>query len=212
MADDFKSIREYEPNAHEPLGRAGFKSFATSTQEDWQKIAAATGVFQKGHATRILTHFKMLEGDCGGFPVSRLEHSLQTATMAHRAGKEEEYVVCALLHDIGDTLGVFNHPDIAAAILKPFVSEANHWMVVNHGIFQGYYFFHHLGLDRDMREQFRGHPHFEYTAQFCHLYDQPAFDSLYEAMPLEAFTPMVERVMSQPKQSIYLNKEKGMTW
>jgi predicted HD phosphohydrolase len=77
-------------------------------------------------------------------------------------------------------------------------------MVQQHGIFQGYYFFHHLGLDRDMREQFRGHPHFEYTAQFCHLYDQSAFDPNYDSMPLEAFVPMLHRVMSTPKRSIYL--------
>jgi predicted HD phosphohydrolase len=124
---------------------------------------------------------------------------------------DEEYVVCALLHDIGDTLGVYNHPDIAAAILRPFVSEANHWMVANHGIFQGYYFFHHLGLDRNMRDQYRGHPHFEYCAQFCHLFDQPAFDGAYDTMPLDAFMPMMQRVLDKPKQSIYLRKGSEQT-
>ena len=210
MADDLKSIPD---SHHEPLGRAGFSSFLDATPEDWQKIAAATAVFKVDHATRVLGHLKLLEGDCGGFPVSRLEHSLQTATKAHRAGMDEEYVVCALLHDIGDTLGVYNHPDIAAAILKPFVSEANHWMVAQHGIFQGYYFFHHLGLDREMREQFRGHPHFEYTAQFCHLFDQSAFETGFDTMPLEAFEPMVQRVLAAPKQSIYMRSgaEDGKT-
>jgi len=111
--------------------------------------------------------------------------------------------VCALLHDIGDTLGSFNHPDIAAAILKPFVSEANHWMVQNHGIFQGHYFFHHIGLDRDMRDNFKGHPHYERTAEFCALYDNPAFDPRAETLPISEFEPMLRRVMAQPKQSIY---------
>ncbi len=96
----------------------------------------------------------MLERDHGGFPVTRLEHSLQTATMAEEDGRDAEYVLCALLHDIGDTLAPYNHPDIAAGILKPFVSPANHWMVQHHGIFQGYYFWHHIGLDRDARENF----------------------------------------------------------
>ena len=158
-------------------------------------------------AARIIAHLKLLEGDYGGFPVDRLTHSVQTATRAYRDGRDEEYVVCALLHDIGDTLGSYNHPDIAAAILKPFVSEKNHWMVVNHGIFQGYYFFHHLGLDRNMREQYRDHPYFEYTAQFCHLYDQPAFDPDYESEPLEFFIPMVERVFARPKKSVYVQDE-----
>jgi len=202
MADDLKI--NPGANAHEPLGRAEFSSFAESTKEDWQKISAATGVFQKGHATRILTHLKMLEGDCGGFPVSRLEHSLQTATMAHRAGKDEEYVVCALLHDIGDTLGSYNHADIAAAILKPFVSEANHWMVAHHGIFQGYYFFHHLGLNRNMREAFRDSPYFAQTEEFCAKYDSPSFDRAAETLPLSHFEPMVRRVLGQPSNSMYV--------
>src|SRR6056297_1129814 len=124
--------------------------------------------------------------------------------ISHRDGRDEEYVVCALLHDIGDTLGSYNHPDVAAAILKPFVSEQNHWMVANHGMFQGYYFFHHLGLDRDMRDQFKDHPHFEHTAQFCHLYDQAAFDPDYESESLDFFEPMVERLFSHPKNSMYL--------
>jgi predicted HD phosphohydrolase len=206
MADDHRLATA--PDPHQPLGQANFKSFAESTAEDWAKISAASKVFNQGHADRILSHLKLLEGDCGGFPVSRLEHSLQTATRAHRAGKDEEYVVCALLHDIGDTLGPHNHPDIAAAVLKPFVSPDNLWMVEKHGIFQGYYFFHHIGLDRDMREQFRGHPHFEHTAQFCHLFDQPAFVQGFDTMPLEAFEPMVRRVMAAPKASIYKREER----
>ena len=78
-------------------------------------------------------------------------------------------------------------------------------MVAKHAIFQGYYFFHHLGLDRDLREQYRGHPDFEHTAKFCHLYDQAAFDPNFKSMPLEAFEPMLHRVMSTPKRSLYMN-------
>jgi len=212
MADDLKNAPKpdashEEPHSDEPMGRATFTAFTNATEDDWMKIVAASEVFKGAHVDRVLTHLKLLEGDCGGFPVSRLEHSLQTATRAHKAGMDEEYVVCALIHDIGDTLGVYNHPDIAAAVLKPFVSEANLWMVQNHGIFQGYYFFHHLGLDRNMRDQFRGHPHFEYCAQFCHLYDQPAFDPAYESMPLSAFEPMLRRVMATPKNTIYMRED-----
>ncbi|WOF75845.1 HD domain-containing protein [Parvibaculaceae bacterium PLY_AMNH_Bact1] len=184
-------------------GRATFKTMADSSQEEWQLIAANNGEFSKGLPDRVLAHLKLLDGDFGGFAVDRLEHSLQSATLAHRAGKDEEYVVCALLHDIGDTLGTFNHAEIGAAILKPFVSEDNHWMLEHHGIFQGYYFFHHIGLDRDMRDEFRGHQAFEHTAQFCHLFDQNAFDPDYDTMPLEAFEPMVQRVMERPRASIY---------
>ena len=187
--------------------KADFGSFEQSTKEDWGIINRQSKGFQKGLAQRVLTHLELLRGDYGGFPVDRLEHSLQTATRAHQDGRDEEYVVCALLHDIGDTLGCYNHPDVAAAILEPFVSEENHWIVAKHGIFQGYYFFHHLGLDRDMRAQFRGHQWFDPTALFCEKYDQPSFDKNFQSMPLEAFAPMVALVFEQPKRSIYRRAE-----
>jgi len=191
-----------------PAAQASFTAMTNGSQDDWAAIASHSAHFNAGLADRILNHLKMLDGDFGGFPVDRLTHSLQTATRAHQAGEDEEYVVCALLHDMGDILGSYNHPDIAAAVLKPFVSERNHWMVEQHGIFQGYYFFHYLGLDRDMRERHRGHPDFEYTAQFCHKYDQAAFDPAFESMPLSAFEPMVQRVFQRPKRSIYMKEAK----
>jgi predicted HD phosphohydrolase len=192
---------------HSAEARAKFHAMTEADQSDWMIIGKAALEFAQELPQRLVDHLLLLKGDCGGFAVDRLEHSLQTATRAHRAGKDEEYVVCALLHDIGDTLGPRNHADIAAAIVQPYVSEANHWMVEKHGIFQGYYFFHYLGLDRDMREQHRGHPHFEHTAQFCHLFDQNAFDPGYDTMPLEAFRPMLERVFEAPKRSIYLRAD-----
>jgi len=183
--------------------RASFKHMQDSTQADWQVIGGEFMHFTKGLPDRVIAHLKILEGDYGGFPVDRYTHSLQTATLALEAGRDEEYVVCALLHDIGDTLGSFNHPDIAASILKPFVSEANHWMIQHHGIFQGHYFFHHVGMDRDMREQFRGHPHFERTEEFCALYDSPAFDANRATLPIAEFEPLLRRVMAQPRNTIY---------
>jgi predicted HD phosphohydrolase len=190
-----------------PADRAQFHAMVEGTQDDWAKIAMAAVSFNSGLPDRVLAHLKMLEGDCGGFAVDRLEHSLQSATLAHRDGMDEEYVVCALLHDIGDTLASYNHAELGATILKPFVSEENHWMLQHHGIFQGYYFFHYLGLDRNMREQFRGHPAYERTAAFCARHDQNAFDPNYDTMPLEAFVPMMRRVMERPKRSIYMRED-----
>ncbi len=158
-----------------PELRAGFTRLDESTQEDWNIIMRHNERFSAALPDRILAHLDLLRGDYSGFPVTRYEHSLQTATMCHQAGKDEEYIVCALLHDIGDTLGCYNHADVAAALLKPFVSDENHWIIEHHAIFQGQYFFHHLGLDPKLREQFRGHPHFEACAEFC-SFDQAAFD------------------------------------
>ena len=144
--------------------RAAFHAMTEGTAEDSSIIADHTTELAVGLPDRVLGHFRLLGGDSGGFAVDRLEHSLQTATRAHRADEDDEYVVCALLHDIGDTLGSYNHADLAAAILKPFVSEENHWMVEQHAIFQGYYFWHYLGGDRDAWDRFAGHPWYDRTA------------------------------------------------
>ena len=183
--------------------QATFKSFPESTQEDWQIIGTAFGGFAKGLPQRVIQHLLLLKGDCGGFPVDRLEHCLQTATRAWEAGEDEEYVVVALLHDIGDTLSTYDHGEMAATILKPFVSEANFWLLKHHQIFQGYDYFHHLGADRNMRDEYKDSPYYEHTRRFCELYDGKAFDKDYESKPLEFFVPMVERVMSRPAKTIF---------
>jgi predicted HD phosphohydrolase len=183
--------------------RANFTRMQDSTAADWQIIAGEYMPFAKALPDRVMAHLKILEGDYGGYPVDRYTHSLQTATRALRDGRDEEYVVCALLHDIGDTLGSFNHPDVAAAVLQPFVSEENLWMVKHHGIFQGHYFFHHIGLDRNLRDQFKDHPHYARCEEFCALYDNPAFDPKGETLPLSEFEPLLRKLMAQPRQSIY---------
>ena len=182
---------------------ASFTRMEHSTQQDWALIVPEAMKMAAALPDRVLAHLKLLDGDHGGFAIDRYRHCLQTATLALQDGRDEEYVVCALLHDIGDTLGSYNHADIGAAILKPFVSEANHWMLSHHGIFQGYYFFHHLGMDRNMREAFRDSPHFAQTEEFCAKYDGPAFDAKAEILPLKYFEAMVGRVLAQPKNSMY---------
>ncbi|MFM7524886.1 MAG: HD domain-containing protein [Actinomycetota bacterium] len=171
--------------------RAQFRSFEESTREDWALIMGQIGHTQNMVADNALHLLRLLGSDHGGFPVSRLEHSLQTATRAERDGRDAEYVVCALLHDIGDTLAPFNHPYIASTMVKPFANEANHFMVAQHGIFQGYYFWHHIGLDRNARDAFKESPHYDYTEEFCAKYDSPAFDADYRSAPLEHFEPLV---------------------
>ena len=199
-ADDAALVHGAAEDMH---ARAAFRAMTEGTAEDWQVIAGEYGRFAKGLPDRVLAHLKLLDGDFGGFPVCRLEHSLQTATRAHRDGRDEAYVVMALLHDIGDTLGTYNHPEVAASIIKPFVSEELHWICQNHGAFQGFYYFHHLGMDRNVREQFRGSPHFEACREFCEKYDQAAFDPNYDSEPLEFFEPMVRRVLARPINSMY---------
>ena len=186
-----------------------FTQMLDATREDYQLIAKHSLAFFRGLPDRILAHLELLAGETGGYAVDRLTHSLQTATRAERAGEDEEYVVCALLHDIGDTLASANHSEMAAVLVAPFVSDENHWIVKHHGIFQGYYFFHHLGLDRNLRDRYREHPHFEACARFCALYDQNSFDPRYDTLPLEHFEPMVRNVLRAPKRSVYLGTDEG---
>lgn len=175
--------------------RAAFTRMDEGTAEDWAIIGEAYLKFASGLVDRIMDHLRLLDGDFGGFPVDRLTHSLQTATRAHRDGRDEEFVVCCLLHDIGDTLGTYNHGAVAAAIVKPFVSEANHWMMENHTDFQGYYYYGFIGIDKNRREVYRDSPHYDYTKEFIEKYDMPAFDPSYETMSLKEFEPMLRRVL-----------------
>jgi len=192
-----------------PRTQTSFTAMRDATRDDYRAIGRHSLAFFQGLPDRILTHLRILEGDTGGYAVDRLTHSLQTATRARRDGRDDEYVVCALLHDIGDTLASANHAQLAATILEPFVSEKNRWIVEQHAIFQGYYFFHHLGLDRNLRDRFRGHPWFRDCAEFCEKYDQNSFDPEYDTLPLEAFEPALREVFAAPRKSIYVAEDRA---
>ena len=177
--------------------QARYRRMEDGTKEEYQGIFALVKKFELGLADRILESFRLLKDSYPGETVDRYIHSLQTATRAHRDGRDEEYVVAALLHDLGDLLATENHSDYAAAILKPYVRPYTHWTIRQHGLFQGYYYFHHLGQDRDARERYRGHPHFEACADFCERWDQASFDPGYPSRPLEYFVPLVERIFGR---------------
>ena len=146
---------------------------------------------------RLMDSLRKLEHSLGGYQVSRLQHSLQSATRAHAAGESEEVIVAALLHDIGDELAPLSHSEMAAAVLRPFVSEKTYWIIKYHGVFQMYYYAHHIGGDRHARDRFRDHPWFDDAVRFCEEYDQNCFDPAYDAKPLEFFEPMVRAVFSR---------------
>jgi predicted HD phosphohydrolase len=177
--------------------RARYRNMAEGTKEDYELVFEHFKRFERDLPSRIIATLAQLEQSYPGEQVNRLVHSLQTATRAHRDGHDEDYVVAALLHDIGDLLGTLNHAEYAASIIKPYVRPYIYWMIRQHGLFQGYYYFHHFGLDRNAREQYRGHPAFQMCADFCGKYDQEAFDPDYDTMPLEAFVPMVHRLFAR---------------
>jgi predicted HD phosphohydrolase len=183
---------------------ASFTRLQDSTREDHERLLPFDRQVATGMPDRILAHLKLLDGEDGGWPVNRYVHSLQAATRALQDGRDNEYVVCALLHDIGDTLASYNHADMAATLLEPFVSEENLWMVKHHGIIQGYHFFHHIGMDRNMRDRLKENPHYTRACEFVDLYDNAAFDPAATVLPLETFEPLVKAVLAKPVRSLYL--------
>jgi predicted HD phosphohydrolase len=175
--------------------RATFTRMDQCTQEDWDIIIPTLIEHsQTAVADNVIHQLLTLEGDHGGFAVDRLSHCLQTAHLAEADGRDEEYIVCALLHDIGDVLAPLNHPDIAAAILKPYVSPANHWMVQNHGTVQGYYFWHFIGMDRNARDVLKDNEFYDHCVEFCAKYDMPAFDPDGVTPPLSHYEPLLRKM------------------
>jgi predicted HD phosphohydrolase len=145
----------------------------------------------------LLSMLGSLKGDAA-YPVDRLEHSVQTATRAMRDGADEELIVCALFHDVGETLGPLNHGQVGAALLRPFVSEQNYWVLAHHAIFQTYFYAQHLGLDPNARDQYKDNPSYQACVDFTTNWDEVSFDAHYSSEPLSTFEPMVRNVLSRP--------------
>ncbi|MEK9625831.1 MAG: HD domain-containing protein [Gammaproteobacteria bacterium] len=171
-----------------------FTRMADGTREDYEFLNKKEHEFLDSLPDRLLAGLRSLDDSFGGYSISRLEHSLQSATRAHRAGEPEEMVVAALIHDIGDMLAPLSHSEMAASILRPFVSEKTYWIIKYHGLFQMYYYAHHVGGDRNARDRFADHPWYDDAVHFCEAYDQNCFDPQYPSETLEFFEPMIRRV------------------
>ena len=183
------------------MKKVSFTEMKKGTKEDYLLLDKNEKDFAKKTAERILKFLSSLTETLEGYQVSRLEHSLQSATRALHAGESEEMIVAALLHDIGDELAPMNHSEYAASILKPYVSEKTHWIVEKHGEFQAYYYAHHLGGNRNKRDKYKGHKYFDACVNFCEKYDQCSFDPNYESYPLEKFEPMVRNIFARKPYS-----------
>lgn len=171
------------------------------TQADYEMLTPLFEDHARGALiSNLTTMLDMLKGPTLGYQVDRYDHSLQSATRAFRNGERLDLVVGALLHDVADAFAPENHSDAAAALLAPYVDDETHWIVKHHGIFQGYYYFHHLGGDRDARDRYQGNAHFDACAHFCEAYDQNCFDPNYENMPIEDFVPMLDEVFARPSR------------
>ena len=183
------------------MKKVQFTEMKKGTKEEYLFLDKHEKKYASETADRILKFMSSLNQTLEGYQVTRLEHSLQSATRAERNGESEEMIVAALLHDIGDELAPMNHSEYAASILKPYVSEKTHWIVEKHGEFQAYYYAHHLGGNRNKRDKYIGHKYYQATVDFCEKYDQGSFDPNYKSLPLKYFEPIVKKIFSRKPYS-----------
>lgn len=188
--------------SHKPT----WTTMENASKEDFDAVMEYEDAFNAGLVDRLLTQLRSLDEDWTPYPINRYQHCLQSATRAFEDGADEETIVAALIHDVGDILSPYNHGELAAAILKPYVSEKTRWMVEHHCVFQGFYYNHHLGGDRLAREKYKDSPFYDDCVYFCHNYDQNAFDPEYESKPLEFFEPMLRRLFSKGDGHMELNE------
>ncbi|MFK8024736.1 MAG: HD domain-containing protein [Ilumatobacter sp.] len=174
-----------------------FTAMEDGTAADYALLDRFEQEHASGLANRLLETLARLTESMGGYQITRLEHSLQSATRARRDGADLDWVVAALLHDIGDELAPFNHSELAASILQPYVREEVHWVVLHHGVFQSYYFAHHLGGDRHARDRFADHRWADLCAQFCARWDQNSFDPGFPIDPLDSFADDLRTVFAR---------------
>ncbi len=170
---------------------------AEGTAADYALLDRHERIYAASLPDRIMARLGELEDSLGGYQISRLQHSLQTATRARRDGADVDWVVAALVHDIGDDLAPYNHSPIAAEILRPYVRAEVTWTIEQHGVFQSYYYAHYLGNDRDGRDAFVGHEWYQQCADFCERWDQAAFDPAYNTDSLDSFADDVRTVFSR---------------
>ena len=176
----------------------GFRQMKDGTRADYQLLERFEHDYAQALPERVMAALRKLDTGLDGYPVSRYEHSLQTATRALRDGADAELIVAALLHDVGDDLAPYNHAELSAALLRPYVRPEVTWIVEQHGLFQSYYYAHHYDRDRNGRERFRAHRWFEACAAFCERWDQASFDPSYSSEPLERFAPLVREIFRRP--------------
>ena len=174
-----------------------FTQMKDGTAEEYAFLTKHETEHAKGTADILLQALVDLDEGLSGYKITRLGHSLQSATRAWRDGADIDWVVCALLHDIGDIYAPYNHDEYAAAILRPFVREQCSWCVQAHGDFQMVYYGHHVGGNPNKRDQFTGHIYFDDCALFCERWDQSSFDPDYDTLSIDFFAPMVREVFAR---------------
>ncbi len=178
-----------------------FTEMKNGSKEDYLLLDKHEKKFIEGTADRLMKFMSGLSNTLEGYKITRLEHSLQSATRALNDKADDEMIVATLFHDIGDELAPLNHSEYAGSVLKPYVSEKTHWIIEKHGEFQMYYYAHHLGGNRDQRDKYKGHKYYKDTIDFCGNWDQKSFDPNFKSLSLKEFEPFVKKIFSRKPYS-----------
>ena len=179
------------------MTEVSFTQMKDGTRADYEFLEQLENERISGLPDRIMKTLAGLSEGLAGYKIDRLQHSLQTATRAEDEGASIDWIVAALVHDIGDELALLSHSEFAAALLKSFVSEEIVWVIEKHGLFQAYYYAHHVGGDRHARDKHKDHPFYDQCVHFCEAWDQASFDPNYPTRSLDYFEPMVREVFSR---------------
>ena len=183
-------------NQHRPT--VSFTQMKDGTKEDYLLLEELERPFVALTVDRVLAELRR-QGDqtLEGYRITRLEHALQSATRARRDGADADWIIGALLHDIGDGLAPRNHDRMSAEVIRPFVRWEVTWVVAHHGIFQMIYYAKHYNWDENARDRYKDHPCFERCAAFCERWDQASFDPDYESDNLDNFEPVFREVFAR---------------
>ena len=167
--------------------------------DDWQRLNSQRAVYVAEEQARQALRLLITSADdtTFGYQINNYRHCLQSASMIMEAGFDEETIVVALFHDVGFTVCPDAHGAFAAELLGAYISEANYWMLRHHAAFQLYHCHQYPGIDRDARDRWRDHPHFQWTAEFVEKYDQNAIRPDYQEISLDTFEPMVQRLFAK---------------
>ena len=183
------------------MNKVKFTEMKSGSKEDYLLLDRLEKKYISETGNRIIKYLESYDETLEGYQVSRLEHSLQAATRALKDNASEEMIVATLLHDIGDDLAPANHAEYAAAVMRPYVSEKTYWILLKHGEFQMYYYAHHLGADRNKRDQYKNHKYYDDCVKFCELWDQNSFDPNYNSLKLKDFKPLIKKIFSKKPYS-----------
>ncbi|MCY3725093.1 MAG: HD domain-containing protein [Paracoccaceae bacterium] len=180
------------------MKKVSFTEMKYGTKEDYLLLSELEKPYLTLTADRIISELQRQgEDTLSGYQITRLEHALQAGTRAYRDGADLDWIVSALLHDIGDGLAPQNHDRFSAEVIRPYVREEVTWVIEHHGIFQMIYYAHHYGWEPDAREKFRDNIYFKSCEDFCERWDQASFDPDYPSESIEFFEPMIREVFNR---------------